>query len=91
MTGKNPFELRAEVLQMAKDMMDRQYEVSMQFAQQAYEHAVKANEAAASTWDKFVPQMYTVEDLMKKANEMYGFVAPEKTSGKQTLNEGSKK
>lgn len=75
MSNKNPFELRTDILAMAKDYMDRQYEINMQFAQQAFEEAVKAQKVSADSWKSYVPEAYTIEELMKKAQELYGFVS----------------
>ena len=75
MSNKNPFELRTDILAMAKDYMDRQYEINMQFAQQAFDEAVKAQKVSADSWKSYVPEAYTIEDLMKKAQELYGFVS----------------
>lgn len=60
---KNPFEIRTEVLAMAKDYMDKQYALNLELAQKV------AGESA-----KVLDQMYTVEELMEKANEFYSFV-----------------
>lgn len=75
MSNKNPFELRTDILAMAKDYMDRQYEINMQFAQQAFEEAVKAQKVSADSWKSYVPEAYTIDELMKKAQELYGFVS----------------
>jgi hypothetical protein len=76
MSNKNPFEIRTELLHLAKDYMDRQQELNMQFAHRAYEAALDSGKVTADTWKDFVPAQYTVEELMKKANELYSFVAP---------------
>ena len=60
---KNPFEIRTEVLTLAKDYMDKQYALNLELAQKV------AGESA-----KVLDQMYTVEELMEKANEFYSFV-----------------
>lgn len=65
MSTKNPFEIRTEVLAMAKDYMDKQYALNLEMAQ-------KANEALGSYQ---VPVMYTTEELMEKAKEFYSFVS----------------
>lgn len=75
MSNKNPFELRTDILAMAKDYMDQQYNLNLQFAQRAFEEAVTAQKVSADAWKKYVPEMYTIEDLMKKAQELYGFVS----------------
>lgn len=75
MSNKNPFELRTDILSMAKDYMDRQQEVSMQFAHRAYEVALEAGKVTAETWKDFMPAQYSIDDLTKKAAELYSFVS----------------
>jgi hypothetical protein len=77
--NKNGFEIRLEVLRMAKEMMDQQYND----ANNAY-WSILNN--AAENWNKSVselvkqtqdlkPAMYTPADMTAKAQELYGFVA----------------
>lgn len=79
MTNKNGFEIRLEVLKMAKEMMDQQYNE----ASNAYWNTLQTT---AETWNKSVeelvkqtqelkPVMYTPKDMMEKAQELYSFVA----------------
>jgi hypothetical protein len=70
MTNKNPFEIRAEMLQLAKDYMDQQYHMNVQFAERMMEH----NKQSAEDF-KEMYKMYSMEDLMEKAKEMYNFVS----------------
>jgi len=65
MSNKNPFEIRTEVLAMAKDYMDKQYALNLEMAQ-------KMSEAVSIAQ---VPAMYTVDELMEKAKEFYSFVS----------------
>ena len=75
MSNKNPFELRTEVLAMAKDYMDKQQELNIQLAQKAFDEALAAQKVSTDAWKSYVPSMYSIEDLMKKAQELYGFVS----------------
>ena len=70
MTNKNPFEIRAEMLQLAKEYMDQQYHMNVQFA----ERMMEQNKQNASDF-KDIYKMYSIEDLMAKAKEMYEFVS----------------
>lgn len=70
MTNKNPFEIRAEMLQLAKDYMDHQYHMNIQFA----ERLMEQNKQTADEY-KDMYKMYSMEDLMEKAKEMYNFVS----------------
>ena len=35
-------------------------------------------ELAQQAWNKYIPKMYTMEEVMEKANEMYSFVSEKK-------------
>ena len=70
MSNKNPFEIRAEMLSMAKDYMDKQWEMNYFFTQQMFEQGKKTAEDMQAAL-----KMYSTEELMKKATEMYTFVS----------------
>jgi hypothetical protein len=70
MTNKNPFEIRAEMLQLAKDYMDQQYHMNIQFAERMMDQGKKTVEEFKETY-----KMYSMEELMEKAKEMYNFVS----------------
>ncbi len=74
MSNKNPFEIRAEILAMAKEYLDAQYEINVQFAKRAFDEALLAGKTSAEAWKEFSPKLYTVDELMKKAQEFYSFV-----------------
>jgi hypothetical protein len=70
MSNKNPFEIRAEMLQMAKDYMDQQWHMNVDFTKQLFEKNMKTvGEMEAAL------KPYSTEELMKKASEMYSFVS----------------
>lgn len=71
MTNKNPFEIRAEMLQLAKDYMDQQYQMNVQFAEKALAEGKKTFEEYQET----ITKMYSMDELMVKAKEMYSFVS----------------
>ena len=70
MTHKNPFEIRTEMLQMAKDYMDQQYQMNIQLATDMYDQGQKNMIELQDAY-----KMYSVEDMMEKAKEMYSFVS----------------
>lgn len=68
--AKNPFEIRAEMLELAKEYMDKQVAMNIEFAEKMQALGkIKADEYARA----FVP--YSFDDLMAKAKEMYTFVS----------------
>ena len=70
MSNKNPFEIRAEILEMAKDYMDKQAQMNVEFATKMFE----AGQASAEEL-KIEMTPYSMDDLMEKAKEMYSFVS----------------
>jgi hypothetical protein len=74
MASKTPFEIRLEVLQMAKEYMDRQAAINVEFATETFMALVEAGEAAGEQWEQYIPQAYSAAELMNKANEFYSFI-----------------
>ena len=70
---------RADALSMAKDYMDRQQEIAAEFAKHAFNAALSSGTVTASTRQEYLPKMYTLDELTKKAQEMYSFVMTTKT------------
>lgn len=73
MTNKNPFEIRSEVLEMAKDYMDRQTQMNIDFATKMFD---AGKQTATELQEAMTP--YSMDDLMAKAKEMYAFVSEKK-------------
>ena len=74
MSNKNPFEIRAEMLQLAKSYMDQQYHMNIQFLENMIAEGKKVREEIEDQL-KDAYKMYSMEELMEKAKEMYGFVS----------------
>ena len=70
MTHKNPFEIRAEMLGLAKDYMDQQHQMNIQLMNDLYVEGKKRMEDVEKAYE-----MYSISDLMEKAKEMYSFVS----------------
>lgn len=70
MASKNPFEIRAEMLQLAKDYMDAQYNLNIQLVNDLFEQNKASIDEVKEAY-----KMYSMEELMDKAKEMYSFVS----------------
>jgi hypothetical protein len=70
----NPFEIRAEMLKMAQDYLSTQYKANLDFGIKTFEELAKLGKVTADDWEKYIPKMYSFEDITKKANELYSFV-----------------
>lgn len=82
MSNKNPFEIRLEILKMAKEMMDRQYdETSAMWWSLSEKVAETANKSTSELVSKsqelmsMKPTMYSPKEMMEKAQELYSFVS----------------
>ena len=70
----NPFELRAQMLSMAQDYLQKQQEINLDFAGRTFEQLVKEGKKVTEDWQTYAPKMYSFEDVLKEANKLYGFV-----------------
>jgi hypothetical protein len=68
--AKNPFEIRTEMIALAKEYLDQVTALNIEAANKMME----AGKIQAEEYHKAV-QMYTMDDLMTKAQEMYKFVS----------------
>jgi|TARA_Y100000385_G_C12487796_1_gene381752 hypothetical protein len=68
--SKNPFEIRADMLQMAKEYMDQIHETNHHYAAKMFE----LGQIQFEEYQKMT-ELYSVEELTKKATEMYSFVS----------------
>lgn len=72
--SKSPYELRFELLHMAKSYFDDIHRVNVDAAQAAFSRALDLGQATKEEWEKYAPKTYTFEDVMKEAQRLYGFV-----------------
>jgi hypothetical protein len=74
MSNKNPFEIRFDVLAMAKELMDRQYDMAQQQYWTMVENAKENSKDLTEAVEKYTPKMYQPHEIMEKAEELYKFV-----------------
>ena len=72
---KTPYEIRFDLLAMAKDLLDRQYEQSVAMAWQALEKGMETNKTLYKDLEKYVPKMFTPEEIIEQAERLQGFVS----------------
>ena len=70
----NPYELRAQMLSMAQDYFQQQQQINLDFAGRTFEQLVKEGKKVAEDWQAYAPKMHSLEDVVKEANKLYGFV-----------------
>ena len=74
MSNKNPFELRFDVLKMAKEMMDQQHEVANNKFWSMIEQYKDNGKDIQEVYEKYTPEMYKPSSVMEKAEELYKFI-----------------
>jgi len=70
----NPYELRFRLLEMASGYLYDQQQKQTQFAIDAWEFAKEQGDANMKLFNQLQPESYTIEDIKKKASELYEFV-----------------
>ena len=72
---KSPFEIRADLVKLAQDHLEAQYDANLAFATNIFYKMVKEGTATAETYKEFVPAFPTTEEILKRAKEFYSFVS----------------
>ena len=70
----NPYELRFKLLEMAQGYLQEQAQRNQDFVYNAWDLAKDNGEANMKLWNELQPDSYSIEDIKKKANELYEFV-----------------
>jgi len=72
--SKNPYEIRFDLLTMAKDLLDRQYEQSSNMAWEAFNKAMESNRELYKDVEKYIPKMFTPEEVIAQAEKLQSFI-----------------
>ena len=78
MSDSNPFSIRLQTLQMAKDYLDKQYEVNVEFAKQAMEMWKEQGKDVQEYLTEVMPKMYDPKEIKQRAEELYEFISTKK-------------
>lgn len=74
----NPYQIRYDVLNMAKDMLDKQYDIQMELAYKAMEMYKDNAEQAIDAYKNYIPKAITPEEIKEQADKLYEFVTDKK-------------
>jgi len=70
----NPYELRFRLLEMAQGYLQDELSRKNNFAIDAWEFAKEQGNANMKLFEELQPDSYSIEDIKKKATELYEFV-----------------
>lgn len=73
-TKSNPYQIRTDVLSMAKEMLDKAYDTQLKLAYAAMEQYKDNTDQALDAWKRYVPKMYTPDEVKAQAEKLYEFV-----------------
>jgi len=76
--ANNPYQIRYDVLNMAKEMLDKQYDMQMEVAYKAMEMYKENAEQAMEAYQKYIPKAITPEEVKAQADKLYEFVTEKK-------------
>lgn len=74
----NPYQIRTDILAMAKDMMDKQYDMQLEVAHKMMDLYSENAEQALEAYKKYVPKAITPEEIKSQAEKLYEFVSEKK-------------
>ena len=72
--ANNPYQIRYDVLNMAKDMLDKQYDIQMEVAYKAMDMYKYNAEQALAAYKNYIPKAITPEEIKAQADKLYEFV-----------------
>jgi hypothetical protein len=72
--SKNPYELRFDLLQMAKDMLDKQYETNVSAYHTLLFNAAEQNKELYKDYIQYLPKMFTPEEIINQATKLQEFI-----------------
>ena len=70
----NPYELRFRLLEMAQGYLQDELERERDRANDAWNFLLEQGDANMKLFKELQPESYTIEDIKKKATELYEFV-----------------
>lgn len=74
----NPYQIRYDVLNMAKEMLDKQYDMQTELAYKAMAMYKDNAEQAMEAYQKYIPKAITPEEIKAQADKLYEFVTDKK-------------
>jgi len=73
MTAKTPFEIRADLIKLAQEHLEKQYAANIRFTTEAYAKLVEAGKDTTKLME--MPKYFSVQDILDQAQEFYSFVS----------------
>jgi len=79
MSNKTPFEIRLELLQIAKDHLDKAQAAQIEFLKDSFYKSVELGQMTVKQANEqikaLMPAPYSMDEMVKKAGELYAFIS----------------
>jgi len=74
----NPYQIRYDVLNMAKEIADKHYDMQVDLANKMLGMYKEDTEQALDAWQKYVPKALNPDEIKTQAEKLYEFVSERK-------------
>ena len=74
----NPYQIRYDVLNMAKEIADKHYDMQVDLANKMLGMYKEDTEQALDAWQKYVPKALNPDEIKLQAEKLYEFVSEKK-------------
>ena len=74
----NPYQIRYDVLNMAKEIADKHYDMQVDLANKMLSMYKEDTEQALDAWQKYVPKALNPDEIKAQAEKLYEFVSEKK-------------
>ena len=68
------YELRKELLDDAEEYLRKKYKIQKCFAKMTFQQLVKSGQKLETEWQKYMPPMHTIDDIVALAKQMETYV-----------------
>jgi hypothetical protein len=73
-SGRSPYEIRLELLQLAQEHLQATFDRQMTFSTEVLRLASDAQAQSVDDLKALMPKVFTFQDILDKATELYSFV-----------------
>jgi hypothetical protein len=74
----NPYQIRYDVLNMAKEIADKHYDMQVDLANKMLSMYKEDTEQALEAWKQYVPKALNPDEIKSQAEKLYEFVSEKK-------------
>lgn len=74
----NPYQIRYDVLNMAKEIADKHYDMQVELANKMLSMYKEDTQQALEAWKQYLPKALNPDEIKTQAEKLYEFVSEKK-------------